>query len=335
MAANHADEPPVTDWTDPAWLARAHAWIEHQLAGRGVPVTGPIEQPRVEAWATVLRVPTAAGPIWFKANDRVTAYETWVVDVLARRRPESVSPLLAVAHDEGWILMGDAGARLRELVARDRDLGRWLEILPRYAELQIEVADAASQLLAHGVPDRRLARLPADYERLVGRLADVPPAFRARLEAAAVDVRAMAGRLAEHGIPETIQHGDLHDGQVFVAGAGYRFVDWGDSSVAHPFVTMSVTLEGVLSFGVDDVAGSQDVTPFRAAYLRPFTRFAAHDELQAALDVALRLGWVCRALDTHGQGSRLTGPAREHLLARALVHLRMFLDGRPDAGPRA
>jgi hypothetical protein len=94
---------------------------------------------------------------------------------------------------------------------------------------------------------------------------------------------------------------------------------------------MSVTIEGVLSFGLDDVAGSQDVTPFRAAYLRPFTRFAALDELEAALDVALRLGWICRALDTHGQGARLAGPAREHLLARALVHLRMFLDGRPDA----
>ena len=49
-----------------------------------------------------------------------------------------------------------------------------------------------------------------------------------------------------------------------------------------PFFTVSVTLEGVLSWGLDDVEGSVDVTPFRDAYLASFSEYGSRDELGAA-----------------------------------------------------
>ena len=50
--------------------------------------------------------------------------------------------------------------------------------------------------------------------------------------------------LAAFGIPETIQHDDLHDGNVFVRDGRNLFFDWGDSCVSHPFHTLVVTLRG-------------------------------------------------------------------------------------------
>ena len=51
--------------------------------------------------------------------------------------------------------------------------------------------------------------------------------------------------LSSAGIGATIQHDDLHDGNVVISEAGYRIVDWGDAGVAHPFGTLLVTLNSV------------------------------------------------------------------------------------------
>jgi aminoglycoside phosphotransferase (APT) family kinase protein len=130
----------------------------------------------------------------------------------------------------------------------------------------------------------------------------------------------MCDELAGYGLPETIQHDDFHDDQVFVRDGHYMLLDWADASVSHPLLTLSVTLEGVLAWGLDDIQGSVDVTPFRDAYPEPFTRLAGGADLEAACATALRLGWVCRAVNCHLSGSEA---------ARTHERLRMFLDGRP------
>jgi hypothetical protein len=92
-------------------------------------------------------------------------------------------------------------------------------------------------------------------------------------------------------------------------------MDWGDACVSHPFFTLSVTLEGFLSWGLDDVEGSEDIGPYRDAYLQPF---APDGELSGAVDLALRLGWGCRTVNGHLPGELDSTRAR----------LGMFLDGR-------
>ena len=43
-------------WTDPEWLAGAHAWVEEQFDAIGLVRTGDVEQPHVRVWSTVLMV---------------------------------------------------------------------------------------------------------------------------------------------------------------------------------------------------------------------------------------------------------------------------------------
>ena len=333
------------DWTEPRFLADAHAWIRARLADLDVRLTGPVEQTHDRPWSTVLRVPTDRGPIFFKASAPALRHEAAIVAFLAQRRPEVVPAPLAVDLEQGWMLMDDAGMRLRELVEAERDVSRWLDVLPLYAGLQVDLAGAAADFLALGAPDMRLAVLPARYEALLDELdeLDAPDALGARDRLLAADgddrpgvptarrsdemrrlrhavprVAAMCTELAGYGIAETIQHDDLNDGAVYARDGRYLILDWGDACVSHPFFSMSVTLEGVIGWGVDDVQGSLDVAPFRDAYLAPFAGDRTGEELRAACALALRLGWICRAVNGHVPGIDAIS---------TWTRLRMFLDG--------
>ena len=116
-------------------------------------------------------------------------------------------------------------------------------------------------MVALGVPDLRLATLPAKFEQLLSELVALPAEQRKRLERSVPRVRALCDELAGYGIPEAIQHDDFHDGQVYVRDDRYLLLDRGDACVSHPFFTLSVTLEGSLAWGLDDVEGSVDGSP--------------------------------------------------------------------------
>ena len=304
----------MSRWTDPEWLASAHAWIERSLDDVGLERTGEIEQPHVRIWSTVMRVPTAEGPVWFKANMEELQQEAAIADLVSRRRPDVVLPPLAIDRATGWMLLPDAGETLRTVIERERSLDRWIDVLGRYAELQIEMMDSHDALLAAGAPDMKLERLRAGFDRLLVDIDDLD----SRLADSGPTIDELAERLAGFGIPDTVQHDDLHDAQVFVKDGTNLVMDWGDACVSHPFFTLSVTLEGVISWGLDDEEDSEDIRPYRDAYLAPFrARFPGN--LDEAVDVALRLGWVCRAVNGHVPGD--DGPTR--------TRRKMFLDGKP------
>ena len=124
----------------------------------------------------------------------------------------------------------------------------------------------------------------------------------------------LSQELDSYGLPELLQHDDLHDGQVYLRSGAHRVLDWGDACVSHPFFTLSVTLDGVLSWGFEDIQDSLDVTSFRDAYLEPFQERYRGDLVRAST-VARRLGWVCRAVNGHVPGDD----------DKTLTRLRMFL----------
>jgi len=299
-------------WQDPRWLAGAHEWIDTELVRLGMVRVGQIEQPHVYPWSTVLRVPTEAGPVWFKANYAPLVHEAALVELLAARRPDCVPPLLASDLGRGWMLMADAGEQLRARVISQGTLDDWFDVLPLYAGLQLDLEADVDELLALGVPDLRLATLPERYDRLMAHL-DPAPRFR---DAAPV-IADLCRQLAAFGIAETLQHDDLHDGQVFVRDGELRLLDWGDACVSHPFFTLAVTLQGVLSWGLEDIEDSVDTSPFRDAYLAPYAERYDGDLLAASV-LAMRLGWACRAVNGHVDGDD----------EKTITRLRMFLDGR-------
>jgi hypothetical protein len=330
-------EPPIP-WTQPGWFGRASAWILAELEHLGIEASDPIEQPHSYPWSTVLRVPTEGGDIYFKAVSPAHPHEPGLLGALSRWSPDRVPRLLSVDTERGWLLMRDAGQRLREMIRPAKNMRPWLHVLPRYAELQIELARRVPDLLALGVPDRRLPVLPTLYGPLLAdvevlRIGQSPGLTRGQYERLldlTPQVAELCGRLAEYRIPETLNHGDLTDGNVFFGDGSPVFIDWGDACVSHPFYSLrTVLVSAEISLGLEE--NSPKLHPLRDAYLEPWTRYESRADLLGALDLASLLASINGALTWHRLVSRLERPGREKYAEPVPALLQEFLDAETPA----
>jgi hypothetical protein len=290
-----------TQWRNRDWRGRAIRWAERRLAERGIELAGKPEGFRVRPWATVITLPTDRGRVFFKATWPPQRHEAGTTAALARWSPDNVGVTLAADPRRGWLLLDDAGQRLRDTIQKDRDIRHWHRILPRYAELQLGVAPHLKRFLGFGAPDRRAESLARQYALLlddrslarVGRAEGLTKTQERRLRDLLPHVHAWGEEISI--VPDSIQHDDLHDGQVFVRDGRYRILDWGDACVSHPFLTMSV-VERSIAHTLKLEQGSRELTRLRDVYLEPFTSLASAKRLRAVYPIAIRLGWISRAL---------------------------------------
>jgi hypothetical protein len=252
----------------------AERWVRERVQ----PV-GTIELAHERPWASVYCVPVADGAVWFKSCNEVQAFEPRLSAELYSRRPDLVGEVLGYDEPHAWLLLADAGDRIGP--------GRepWLEFLPRYAELQQGEKQHAEEHIARGVPDLTLATLPARYAELIER--DLP-VDRRPLE----EFEHLCAELAAAGLPETIQHDDLHRNNVYERNGRLRLLDWGDSSVSHPFFSLVVTFRFL-----------GESSRLRDAYLEPWG-----PGLKEVFELALRVGAVAHAIAWARQRDFL-GPA--------------------------
>ena len=144
---------------------------------------------------------------------------------------------------------------MRSIGQTPDQVDHWLKALPVYAGLQIEMAEHVDEILSFGTPDRRLAVLPGLYSQLLEEtdslrigleLGLTPEEYRSLL-----DLRPRFAQLCAEldsiGLPATLTHEEIHENNVLFDGERYVFTDWSDSSVAHPFFTMTVTLRASIA----------------------------------------------------------------------------------------
>lgn len=275
----------------------ATVWAADQVGGRPVWL-------RTRPWAEVWRVDAADGTWWLKINTARTVYEPRLLAALAGL----ASPLLprVVVHpSEPWSLVADAGRSARELLAEaspERRIDYWCRLLPAYAELQRAATDLA--LTEVGVPDFSPAGLVEQFDEVTADTGWFDEATagadgvaaRGRFDAVRPRLMDAAARL-DGGIPPTVQHDDLHDGNVFGGddGSAITVIDWGDAVVGHPFGTLQVTvraLAATLSLDSDDPSLAR-VTD---AYLEPWlTAGESRSALQGQVDLAVATGALTRA----------------------------------------
>jgi hypothetical protein len=279
---------------------RARAWIDGQLARLGIERVGEPQERRASPWSRVMRVPTRDGAVWFKATAPALRHEVAVTETVAPFGPGLVLAPLASDREQGFMLLPDGGETLRQA----RTPGMWERTLARYAQLQIDAAPLSGELLGLGALDRRPASLPALYERLI------EPREDAGLRALVPRLAEACARLAAT-LPVTIEHDDLHDGNVFADG---RIFDWGDAGVAHPLFTAVISLQ-------------EQPDRVRDAFLEPWTAFVPHAELLEILRDALWVGMAARALTWAGILSALDEQARREHWSSVDGWLRLFLEG--------
>jgi Phosphotransferase enzyme family len=297
------DQPSDLLWTQTTWLEKASSWIENELRRQGIQRMGPIEQLHIRPWSTVLRIPTNLGHIYFKAVVSELAYESALTQTLSHRYPHCITHVLAANREHGWLLMSDGGSQLRERLKTEDDIQHWQVVLPIYAEMQKKSVPHLDELLELGLPDRRLAILPTKFQELLTNTEALALNRPGGLNAVEyqqlqdrVDLCArLCEQLAAFGVPETLDHGDLHDGNVFIREGQYLLFDWGDSSAAHPFFTIRNAYESLeRRFGLEK--SSSWFQRLRDCYLALWTEYETREKLEEAFVLAQHLSPIASAL---------------------------------------
>jgi len=292
--------------------AAAEDWIRAHVE----PV-GPIETVHERPWATVLRVPLARGVAWFKACAPVQAFEPRLTAALFARWPDQVAEVLGHDEERAWLLLADAGTPIGVF---GNPPEAWLAALPLYAELQRGEAAYTHDHLEHGVPDLRVATLPARYEDLLQRDLPLKGDEIRRLREFAARFAELCGELAGHGVRETVQHDDLHMANLYAQGERLRLLDWGDASISHPFASLVVTFR-FLEERNKLPAADPWFARLRDAYLEPWGRGLAD-----AFALAIRVGTFAHTFAWARQRDHLPEEARPEFDRRFLIVLRRAVD---------
>jgi hypothetical protein len=288
-------------WARSGWFDAAESWIREQFRQLGITPDGPIEQLRTWARSCLLRAPTGAGLLYFKAVPSTGAPEPWLLRLLSERYPRHFPRILAVDTDRNWLLMGDLGS---QTFCQIPEVERWEEALKGYAQLQIDLAGSVADLLAMGCPDQRLSALEPHIDRLladpdaalVGKPGGLTPDEMEALRALAPRLRATCAVLAAFGVPETLEHGDLWAGNIVMSGGSHVYFDWAESSVAHPSFSFLLFMPDATS-RLSHVPDAR--RRLRDAYLGPWTVYAPMEQLIEAFELALPLAALHHALLQH------------------------------------
>jgi Phosphotransferase enzyme family len=287
-----------------------HAWRHSRRVDRAaaedwirafVEPAGAIEVAHERPWSTVLRVPLAGDVAWFKACGPVQAFEPRLSGQLFVHWPDRVAEVTAYDDSRAWILFADGGTPVRELGNPPQ---AWQAALPLYAELQRGEATRAHDHVAHGVPDLRVASLPARYEDLLRHELPLDHEEVTRLRGFVPRFAKLCDELSAYAIPETIQHDDLHLANLYVKGESLRVLDWGDSSISHPFASLVVTFRFLEEWN-QLRRGDPWFARLRDAYLEPWG-----NGLIPAFDLALRVGSFAHVIAWKRQRDHLSTDAR-------------------------
>lgn len=332
-------ENAKTPWDQATWRAEALGWAGRELAARGLRESATARRSvRLRPWSVLVRIPVegaeATAPesttaaVWLKANPPASAFEAPLTAALARWVPEYVLHPLSVDADRGWSLLPDGGDLFRQVLDRaPADPRAWEEPLRQYATMQRALVPYTKDLEQLGVPSARTTALPQVFDETVEFIRSVTAVDPASLHALRPRLLNWCEELADLGIPDSLDHADLHDGQLFNPEPGrFTFFDWGDAAVSHPFCSFLVP-----AGRVTERYGPESLPRLRDAYLEPWTgNGRTSKELDRALTLAGRLGVIGRAVSW---GRHFPGASEETRAAGATESAKWLLQLATEEPP--
>ncbi len=277
-------------------------WIDKQISQLDFARTSPNVTVKIRPWSTVLRVPTTAGVLYAKALPQEHNHEVALTVALSDWLGDHSIHMLASEPAMGWMLMSDCGNTLRQHFTDYPDPNIWKPILSHYAKSQIELIDHVTHLGDLGIPNRQPSKLPDFLHKVLanedvlylGREECLSYSQLAQLHAFMPAFTSLCAELAATPIPLSVNHGDLHDGNIFYNNGHHVFFDWGDASIAHPFFSLRTTYVS-LENRFDIPENDPSLNRFRDVYLEPWTDIVSRSECLEIFELSQRL-WSLSSL---------------------------------------
>ena len=192
----------------------------------------------------------------------------------------------------------------------------WEQAASSLAKLQIRSVDRGSQILGAGARDlgsTALAKLIQPFISVVAELMErqtkVPPPVldRKDLSALADSLQSAVDATKAIGIPETIGHLDLNPGNIIASENRCAFLDWAETYVGNPILSLDYLVEHAKrAFGPDSAV----VTKMTAAYCAQWGAVLSPPAVADALALAPLLAVFAYAAgnDTWAQTDKLQEP---------------------------
>lgn len=302
-------------WADPQWRADVDEWIDATIEEFEVSRTEPTQWGRTRLWSTQATIPTDAGQLWFKAPCPGLSAEGNITGFFNSIDEQRFAFPLNVNMETGWFLLPDYGDNLKTLPSPFPDL--WALMLQDFGRAQVELVGRDDEVFDHGMPildpawimthlEQQLilhAALPADHPL------HIPAETAEQLDQSFQPLHQDAALLHSAGIPLSLDHNDLHRGNVMLPleeGDPLRFMDLADSYWAHPFGTLSVPVRWMcdeFSCEPDD----ERITKVIHTYLEQWSDYGTVDELSELVAPAIRLSGIAH----HGVWLRILDDADE------------------------
>ncbi len=289
-----------TRWWSAAWRSVAEDWLRTTLSRQGIEVFS-VDQPRVRFWSTQLRAETSSGVVWFKENAPSQAFEAGLVEVVADLAPRHVDVPLATDRDRGWLVTRDLGQTIG--AAGEVGVEDYAAVLREWGVVQRQLETAGDQVIGAGVTWFRESEA-AEWAVAVadecaalslGDARRINSAERALVADGVFRIAAAAAELEASGIPDSLQHNDLHPWNAFRMPSGeLTFIDLGDALWCHPWATARNPLWG-MRIRLELARDAPALRRVEDAYLELWTDVAPLRELRRLLPAAERLSCLHRA----------------------------------------
>jgi hypothetical protein len=293
-------------WHQRGWYVEALAWAIARLREIGVTAHGTPEQLRAWERSFLMRIPTDAGSFYFKAAPAMFGHEPVLMEWLAARYPENFPEVLAVDAARGWFLQQEArGAALPLNEVREEE--EWYRAVRRLAEIQVDTAGQTAELRRLGCPHRgleilarRIPKLCADAgAMLLGEPAGLNRSQIERVASLAPTLLTLCEELASYDLPDALEHGDLWANNVLSTLAGPVYLDWSDSSLSHPFFSLSQLMTEAVR--LLPASSRESRRQLRDSYLAPWSQVKPQETLTRAFEIARVLAPVHLAATVHAE----------------------------------
>ena len=277
-------------------------WATHCLRSKGYLLVHAAEIMLETPWSNVIRSSTSTGSVYLKQPAPSIAQEANIMQLLAEQFHASV-PMVIASNDElHCFLMSDAGQSLREYLKTAWQPDLLCQAIRQFTAMQRSVESDIESLLALGVLDWRLDKLPQLYEQMISQgeflktegitnkelqtLRDLSPQIAEEIES-----------LSQYQLPETIVQSDFHTNNILIQSHTQKltFIDLGEVVITHPFFSLHTFLrQAIIHHGVKE--GDQTYHQLQDTCLEHWLDLTANKSLLEGFMLAKKLWPIYSAL---------------------------------------
>jgi len=274
------------------------SWAKDTLVFLGYDLQSELQIVREVPWSQVYRFETSKGRVFLKYMNSEFALEPALLKYLRENVTRNVTDVIAINKQLLCFLMEDAGEPLRPILKAEFNPELFSSALTLCADIQITCIPHVEKLIALGVNDWRLDKIPNLYEGVISQkqmlLSDGLRAPEIEsLKQLAPTMNSLCEHLNSFGIPETIEHCDFHDNNILLQGAVMTINDWGDACISHPFLSCVSALESAKrNHNLQDDAYMKILS----TYLDKWSSYGSKQDLLTAFTLARQIRFFMFAL---------------------------------------